>query len=211
MENERLPTEGASIPVANPGARPDVSSGWLQEVYDQLRSLADQYLRAERTDHTLQATALVHEAFLRLTQQDPDRWNDRDHFFRAAAMAMRRILVNHARDRRTLKRGGDTPRVTLDSAVAVLEERSLDLIALNEALDKLAHLDPRQAQVVELRFFAGLDVSDAAVILGISPRTVEADWSLAKAWLLREITKGSTSLAAPAADQRGAPDISRNE
>ncbi len=196
MEDGRSPSHPAPLPTDTPVERGSPSA-WLSEVYDQLRTLADQYLRAERPGHTLQATALVHEAFLRLTQQDPARFNDREHFFRTAAVAMRRILVNHARDRRALKRGGDSPRVPLDSAVAMLEERSLDLIALDEALQKLAELDPCQAQVVELRFFGGLDVNDTAAILGISPRTVVADWGLAKAWLLREVTKGATSAALP--------------
>jgi RNA polymerase sigma-70 factor (ECF subfamily) len=159
----------------------------LPLVYEDLRRLADGLFSHERRDHTLQPTALVHEAYLRLMQQSPERWQSREHFFRAAAVVMRHILVNHARDRRRLKRGGAANQVPLDDGLAVFEERAIDLVALDEALSRLAEFDKRQAQIVELRFFAGLSPAEVGEVLGVSPRTVEGDWALARAWLLREI------------------------
>jgi RNA polymerase sigma-70 factor (ECF subfamily) len=159
----------------------------LPLVYDDLRRLADGLFRQERPDHTLQATALVHEAYLRLMQRLPAQWHSREHFFRAAAVVMRHILVNHARDRRRLKRGGMAGEVPLSESLAVFEERAVDLVALDEALMRLAELDKRQAQVVELRFFAGLSEAEVANVLGVSTRTVEGEWALARAWLLREV------------------------
>lgn len=161
----------------------------LPVVYGELRALADRQLRKERIDHTLQATALVHEAYLRLVKGEPVTWENRGHFFRVAAAVMRHILVNHARDRGRLKRGGGRQKVPLDDAVAVFEERALDLVALDEALTRLAGYDVRPSRVVELRFFGGLTVDETAEVLGVSPRTVEGDWSTAKLWLLREISK----------------------
>ncbi|MHC4698114.1 MAG: sigma-70 family RNA polymerase sigma factor [Planctomycetota bacterium] len=160
----------------------------LPLVYGELRVLADRYLRNERVDHTLQATALVHEAYLRLGKGEPVKWENRGHFFRVAAAVMRHILVNHARDRARLKRGGDRRKLPLDDAVAVFEERALDLVALDEALTRLAAFDTRLSRVVELRFFGGLTVDETAEVLGVSPRTVQAGWSTAKLWLLREIS-----------------------
>lgn len=155
-------------------------------VYDELHKLAVHYMRAERGDHTLQPTALVHEAYLRLVDQRNASWQNRSHFFGIAAQAMRRILVDHARRKRAGKReGGD--RVTLDESVAEAPQRSVDLIALDDALNKLASLDPRQARVVELRFFGGLDIEQTAESLGISPATVKRDWTFARAFLQREM------------------------
>ncbi len=155
-------------------------------VYDELHKLAVHYMRAERGDHTLQPTALVHEAYIRLVDQRNASWQNRSHFFGIAAQAMRRILVDHARRKRAGKReGGD--RVTLDESVAEAPQRSVDLIALDDALNKLASLDPRQARVVELRFFGGLDIEQTAESLGISPATVKRDWTFARAFLQREM------------------------
>lgn len=155
-------------------------------VYDELHKLAVHYMRAERGDHTLQPTALVHEAYIRLVDQRNASWQNRSHFFGIAAQAMRRILVDHARRKRAGKReGGD--RVTLDESVAEAPQRSVDLIALDDALNKLAALDPRQARVVELRFFGGLDIEQTAESLGISPATVKRDWTFARAFLQREM------------------------
>jgi len=160
----------------------------LPLVYDELRSLANGYLRKERSDHTLQATALVHEAYLKLVNGEPAKWENRAHFFRVGAAVMRHILVNHARARGRLKRGGDRKRVPLDDALAVFEDSSIDLIGLDEALTRLALFDERLARVVELRFFAGLSNEETGEVLGISSRSVQADWQMAKLWLLREVS-----------------------
>ena len=155
-------------------------------VYSELHDLAVHYMRGERGDHTLQPTALVHEAYLRLVDQRNSSWQNRSHFFGIAAQAMRRILVDHARRKRAGKREGGE-RVTLDASVAESQERSVDLIALDDALNKLAALDPRQARVVELRFFGGLDIEQTAESIGISPATVKRDWTFARAFLQREM------------------------
>ncbi len=156
-------------------------------VYDELRRQAARYLKHERQGHTLQTTALVHEAYVRLIDQAGVRWQNRAHFFGIAAEMMRRILVDHARRRRAAKRGGDSLKVTLDEAINASAEPNLDLIAVDGALTKLASLDQQQARVVELRFFGGLSVDETAEVLGISERTVKRDWSVAKAWIRREL------------------------
>ena len=161
----------------------------LPMVYGELHGLAEQQMQGERADHTLQPTALVHEAYIRLVQSAQLHIEKRADFFCVAATVMRHILVNHARDHGRIKRGGGHRRVHFDEVFAVFQERAIDLLALDEALRELAVLDPRQRQIVELRFFAGLTVEQTANILGVSKRTVENDWSLAKVWLLREITK----------------------
>lgn len=152
-------------------------------IYGELRDLAGRVLRGERPGHTLQPTALVHEAWLRLIGQQDATFNDRGHFLSVAAMAMRRILVNHAKARGAAKRGGGAPVVVLDEALAVFEDRAVDLIALDEAIDRLAEIDDRQARVVELRFFTGLSVDETAQVMDISPRTVHREWLMARAWL----------------------------
>lgn len=165
-------------------------------VYDELRSLADRYLKDQRPGHTLQPTALVHEAYLKLIGIDDASWTDRGHFFCVAAVSMRHILVNHAKARRCQKRGGAgagepaRERVPLDQAAALLEERAIDLVALDEALTKLAHFDPQQSRIVELRFFGGLSAEETANVLGLSLRTVNRDWSAARLWLRDQITRG---------------------
>ena len=159
----------------------------LPLVYDEFRALARHYLAQERADHTLQPTALVHEAYLKLVDQNRVDWQSRGHFFAVAAQIMRRILVDHARTRHREKRGGGRARVMLDDAVALSPQKSEDVLALDEALEKLAQVSPRQAQVVELRFFAGLNVDEVATILNVSKRTVEGDWTFARAWLSREL------------------------
>jgi RNA polymerase sigma factor (TIGR02999 family) len=160
----------------------------LPIVYGELRALAGAYLRGERADHTLQPTALVHEAYLRLTSQHGVDWRDKAQLFGVAAQMMRRILVNYAEARNSAKRGGDVTRVTLDDSVSWGGERELDITALDEALTRLAQLDARQARVVELRFFAGLTIEEAADVLSISPATVKREWNMAKAWLRAELT-----------------------
>ena len=156
-------------------------------VYDDLRRQAARYLRRERPGHTLQTTGLIHEAFLRLVNQRRVRWQNRAHFFAIAAQLMRRILVDHARGRAAGKRGGSQIRMPLDEEVAANKERNIDLVELDEALTRLAALDERQSRIVELRFFSGLTVDETAEVLGVSAGTVKNDWSMAKAWLRREM------------------------
>jgi RNA polymerase sigma-70 factor, ECF subfamily len=159
----------------------------LPLVYDEFRALARHYLNQERPNHTLQPTALVNEAYMKLVDQTRVDWQGRSHFFAVAAQAMRRILVDHARAHQRDKRGGGRARVTLDESVALSPEKDQDVLALDEALEKLAQLDARQAKVVELRFFGGLSVEEVAEALGVSKRTVEGDWTFARAWLAREL------------------------
>jgi RNA polymerase sigma factor (TIGR02999 family) len=171
----------------------DGSSESLDEVvllvYEELRRLAAHYLRGERADHTLQPTALVNEAYLCLAKQDDVRWQNRAHFLAIAANTMRRVLVDHARERGAVKRGGDRRRVTLRSSIA-LDDRDVDILSLDEALQKLAGFDPEGARVVELRFFGGLTVEETAEATGTSPATVKRTWTAAKAWLYRELSAG---------------------
>jgi len=156
-------------------------------VYDELRKLAAAQMRSERTGHTLQPTALVHEAFIRLVKDDQARWDNRAHFFGAAAEAMRRILVDHARARLAVRRGGDRRKVSLDDTPDLVLDRAGEVLGVDEALTRLAAIDARKARLVELRFFGGLGIEEAAAVLGISPRSVKRDWSYAKAWLYREM------------------------
>jgi RNA polymerase sigma factor (TIGR02999 family) len=161
----------------------------LPLVYDELRRLAGAYFQTERRGHTLQPTALVHEAYLKLVDQRTAGWRDRNQFFGVAAQAMRRILVDHARGRRAAKRHSGGERVPLDDVVAYLEERVEDLVTLDEALAQLARTDEQKARVVELRFFASLTVEETAEVLGLSRRTVERNWTFARAWLRGEVTR----------------------
>ncbi len=155
----------------------------LPLVYDDLRALAAKYLSAERKNHTLQPTALVHEAFVKLVDQSRVNWQGRTHFLAVGAEAMRRILIDHARTKKRGKRGGGWQRVVLEPSVAVTETGDVDFGALQDAIDELAKLDPQQARMVELRFFGGLTVEEVAHVMGVSKRKVEGDWTHAKAWL----------------------------
>ena len=159
----------------------------LRAVYQELRRMADRYLRLERTGHTLQPTALVHEAYLRLIDQTQVSWQNRAHFFGVAAQMMRRILVDHARTKQRDKRGGPVRPLSLDEVVDVTKGRASDLVALDEALESLTGIDPRKGRVVEMRFFGGLSVEETAEVLEVSPQTVLRDWKLAKAWLYKEL------------------------
>ena len=159
-------------------------------LYSELRSLASGYLRRERSDHTLQTTALVHEAYLRLADQRKVRWKNREQFLGVAAQLMRRILVDYSRSRDAKKRGKGFERVFLEEAAGVSKGKAADVIALDEALTRLAEFDPQQAQLVELRFFGGLSGEEAAGVLGVSRTTVKRNWNLSKAWLARELSKG---------------------
>ena len=161
-------------------------------VYSELRRLARSYLRRERSDHTLQSTALVHEAYLRLAGHDAPQWQNRAHFFGVAAHLMRQILVEYARAHSAAKRGGGSAcKLALDEALALPQQLDVDVIALDGALQRLNELDGQQARIVELRFFAGLTIEDTSEVLGVSPATVKRDWTSARAWLHREIV-GST-------------------
>jgi len=157
-------------------------------VYEELRRLAHHYLRQERSDHTLQSTALVHEAYMRLAGQSAPQWQNRAHFFGIAAHLMRQILVEHARGRDAVKRGGGATRLALDESMALSKQSDVDLIVLDKALQELTALDAQQGRIVELRFFAGLTIEDTSEVLGISPATVKRDWVTARAWLFRAMT-----------------------
>jgi RNA polymerase sigma factor (TIGR02999 family) len=157
-------------------------------VYAELHRLAHHHMNRERPGHTLQTSALVNEAFVRLVDQKDVRWQSRAHFFGIAGKMMRRILVDYARNRNFAKRGGQAQQVTLNEELIVSEERNAEVVALDEALNGLAALDPRKSQIVELRFFCGLSIDETAEILGVSPGTVMRDWTMAKAWLRKEIT-----------------------
>ena len=160
-------------------------------VYDELRRIARHYLQGERTDHTLQSTALVNEAYVRMVAQDFPEWQNRAHFFAVAAQLMRQILVDHARSHRAAKRGGEICKVTLDEAEEHPLTSDVDVLALDEALKELADMDAQQSRVVELKFFAGLSIEDTAEVLGISSSTVKRDWVTARAWLYRELDRSS--------------------
>jgi RNA polymerase sigma-70 factor (ECF subfamily) len=157
-------------------------------VYEELHRLAHRYMGHERAGHTLQTSGLVNEAYLRLIDQSRVQWQNRGHFFGIAAQMMRRVLVDYARNRRYAKHGGGAQRVSFDDARMFSPERGGDVVALDDALNELATFDPRKSQIVELRFFGGLSIEEAAEVLNVSPGTVMRDWTLAKAWLRRAIT-----------------------
>ena len=156
-------------------------------VYEELRRLARRHLGRERPNHTLQSSALVHEAYLRLVENEQPQWQDRAHFFGVAAQVMRHLLVDYARSRRAAKRGGSAPRIVLDAEIALPQKREVDLEALDDALHRLAQLDSQQSRIIELRFFGGLSIEETAVVLSISPATVKREWATARAWLQREL------------------------
>lgn len=169
------------------GGDPEALGRLMPRVYDELRSIARAHMANERPGHTLNATAVVHEAYLRLAELETMTWQDRNHFFAVASRAMRRVLVNHAVARNTLKRGGRTPKTELTDNLG-FHQRDLDgILALHEALDQLRQLEPRQVRVVECRFFGGMSVEETAAGLGLSPATVKRDWAVARAWLNHEL------------------------
>ena len=196
----RRKIEGITGPPQNPTALllawnqgdPDALEALLPLVYEELRQLAGRYMKGERSGHTLQATALVNEVYLRLIDVQRVRWQNRAHFFAMAARLMRRVLVEAARSRASLKRGAGAPIVSLDEALVVPMEPGSDLVALDEALTALAAVDSRKSQVVEMRFFGGLSLDETAEALHISRDTVKRDWKMAKLWLLRELQRGGT-------------------
>jgi len=168
----------------------DALNGLMPLVYAELRRQAARYLQRERPGHALQPTALIHEAYLRLVDQRAARWQNRAHFYAVAAQLMRRILVDHARAAQRVKRGGSDIAISLDDAPEVASAGpNVDLLALDEALGRLDALDSRQSRIVELRYFSGLSIEETAEVLGVSPTTVKNDWSLAKAWLRRELVR----------------------
>jgi RNA polymerase sigma factor (TIGR02999 family) len=160
----------------------------LPLVYDELRQIARRYMRRERTDHTLQTTALVNEAYLRLIDQRQVHWQNRAHFFAIAAQMMRRIIVDHARSYHRQKRGGGAIKVPLEEAAVVTDEKAAEMIALDDALKALAEFDPRRAQVIELKYFGGLSNEEIGVVLQVHPNTVMRDWNMARAWLYKELS-----------------------
>src|SRR5215470_15143757 len=174
------------------GGDEDALGRLIPLVQPELHRLAHHYMSRERTGHTLQTTALLNEAYLQLVDDPKRNWQNRTHFVAAAAQLMRRIMVDHARERRALKRGGGAVKVELDDAALVTERRSEELLALDEALEKLAAQDPRKTQIVELRYFGGLTVEETAEFLKLSLRTVEREWTAAKAWLHRELSQKET-------------------
>jgi RNA polymerase sigma-70 factor, ECF subfamily len=184
------PQEVTRLLVAWSDGDEEALAALMPLVYEELRRLAHRHLGRERAGHTLQTTALVHEAYLRLVDQKETRWRNRAHFIAVASQMMRRILVDYARARGYAKRGGGARRVSLDEAMVVSDERADDVVALDEALSALAQFDERKSRMVELRFFGGLSIEETAEVLGVSPGTVMRDWTLAKAWLQREINRG---------------------
>lgn len=160
----------------------------LPLIYDELRRLASHYLRRERSDHTLQATALVHEAYMRMVDQSRVRWQNRAHFFGVSAQMMRRILVDHARRHAAEKRGSGGEKLALEDVSGLSIAPDKDMVALDDALNRLAEFDPQQARVVEMKYFGGLTIEEIAEVLDISPATVKREWATAKAWLFRELT-----------------------
>ena len=158
-------------------------------VYDELRKIAAAYLRRERSGHTLQTTALVNEAYLRLVDQTHPNWQNRSQFFGVAAQMMRRILVDHAREQQATKRGSGETKLALDEAINISHGQDVDLLALDDALKDLAAFDPRQSQIVELRYFGGLEIDQTAEVLGLSPATVKREWKSAKAWLFNQLNR----------------------
>ena len=185
------PPSGPGSPAAS-APMPRTLDAQFAAVYAELRALADRFLRSERPDHTLQPTALVHEAYLRLTSQHAVDWSNRAQFFGVAAQMMRRVLVDHARAQHAAKRGGDVHPVTLSHAdragASDPDDNALEVLDLHDALEKLASLDADQARVVELRYFGGLSIEETAEAMGISPATVKREWSVARAWLRRELS-----------------------
>jgi RNA polymerase sigma factor (TIGR02999 family) len=182
------PHEVTQLLVAWSNGDQDARDELMSVVYEELHRLAHHYMQRESPGHTLQTSALVNEAFLRLVDQRDVQWRNRAHFFGIAAQMMRRILVDYARNRRYAKRGGGAREMSLDEALIVSDERTAEVMALDETLERLAEFDPRKSQIVEFRFFGGLSIEETAEILAVSPGTVMRDWTLAKAWLRREMS-----------------------
>jgi len=192
MANERDTNDISRLLLAWGGGNQKALDRLTAVVYEELRRLAHYYMQGERPGHMLQTTALVNEAWMRLAHYKRMQWQDRAHFFAVAAQAMRRILVDHARSH-NIKRGAGVQHVALDDVAVVSGDRTGDLVALDDALNALARLDPRKAQIIEMRFFGGLSVEEAAEALQVSAATVRRDWSIAKFWLYRELGGGTSN------------------
>jgi len=188
-DNDVAPPPGEITQLLQQLGSSEAESKLVPLVYEELRRLAARYMRRERQDHTLQPTALVHEAYLKLRDQRRVAWQSRGHFYCIAARLMRRILVDHAREVKAAKRAGSRYKVPLEPEIACTEEKTGELLAIDEALDRLFQQHPRQAQIVEMRFFGGCSEEEIAGILSISERTVKRDWRIARAWLYAELSK----------------------
>jgi RNA polymerase sigma factor (TIGR02999 family) len=189
-ESAGSPKEISGLLKAWSGGTTEALNELLPVVYDELRKRAHNHLRRERKGHTLQTTGLIHEAFIKLVEQKTVEWQNRSHFFAISSNLMRQILVDYARSRGRVKRGGDAENLPLEEALLIsAEERNVDLLALDDALNRLAEIDEQQARIVELRYFSGLSIAEVAETLGISIATVNRDWKMAKAWLNYELTK----------------------
>lgn len=188
MSDTPDPLDVTRLLIALNDGQEEARAALLPVVYDELRRRAEMMMRRESAGHTLQPTALVHEAYMKLVDQDRVSWANRGHFFAIAARQMRRILVDHARGRQRQKRGGDQVHVPLEDGLQIAVHRDTDVLAVDQALKRLASLDARQAQIVEMRFFGGLTVKEIADALGVSKRTIEAEWTMIKAWLRRELS-----------------------
>jgi RNA polymerase sigma-70 factor (ECF subfamily) len=186
------PNDSSSLPGASSGSQQALAE-WTSFLYSELRRLASYYLQRERGNHTLQATALVHEAYLRLVDQKKVQWESRNQVMAMAAQLMRRVLLDYSRGHLAAKRGGNVTKVYVEEAAIISKTRATDVVALDEALTRLADLNPQQARLVELRFFGGLSIDETAEILDISPATVKRNWNVAKAWLARELQRGQVS------------------
>jgi RNA polymerase sigma-70 factor, ECF subfamily len=186
---EERPKDTRGLPPPG-GDNKEALAEWMSFLYSELRRLASYYLQRERGNHTLQATALVHEAYLRLVDQREVQWENRNQVMGVAAQLMRRVLLDYSRSHQAEKRGGKVDKVYLQEAVVASNSRPADVIAVDEALVRLAEFDPQQARLVELRFFGGLSIEETAGVLGISPATVKRNWNVAKAWLARELRTG---------------------
>ncbi|MEO6969456.1 MAG: sigma-70 family RNA polymerase sigma factor [Chthoniobacterales bacterium] len=195
MQDGETPPEITQLLANWSAGDADAAAHLMPAVYAELRRLARQYLQRERGDHTLQPTALVHEAYLRFAGQKQAQWKNRAQFFAVASQLMRRILVDHARAHRAEKRGGDLQKIELDETLLSPEERAANLVALDDALTELAAIDARKSRVVELRFFGGLTVEETAEAMGLNSATVRRDWTFAKAWLHRALRGGEESPA----------------
>jgi len=188
--SEKAPSEITQMLIELTGGNRDVVNQILPHIYDELRRLAGSYLRRERADHTLQPTALVHEAYMKLIDQKQVHWQNRAHFFGIAAQVMRRILMDHARKNTAEKRGGDADKLPLEEEILVVShEKSADLIALDDALQALAEFDEQKAKIVELRYFGGLSIEETAEVMGVSVPTINRQWRMAKAWLHAELAR----------------------
>jgi RNA polymerase sigma-70 factor, ECF subfamily len=186
--NDKGPSEITQMLIELTGGNKEVVNQILPHIYDELRRLAGSYLRRERADHTLQPTALVHEAYMNLIDQKQVHWQNRAHFFGIAAQVMRRILMDHARKHTAEKRGGDAEKLPLEEEILIVShDRSADLIALDDALENLATFDPQKARIVELRYFGGLSIEETAEVTGVSVPTINRQWRMAKAWLHAEL------------------------